>query len=314
MTRSRAPLLLIASLACAVPLLLAPVSAAAADSSVGSMGSMGQDEVTLKDGGTVRGTVVSSQPGVGVKIIELGQTETRMIPWAEIGDVERGKFAPKPAAVQPGSAGPGYYPQPAPVAVLAAPRTPVRLHVSSPEPANVFSHRMSYGAINGYGFMLDAATPVCSAPCDQVFDASSGDTYTVKGDFNSSPKFSLAGRQGDVELAVTPGSRGLRAGGLVLVVMGGVGVITGGSLLLAGALVSNNSTTYSYPTGDSSQTDSGTGWLIPAGAAIGGVGLAMIVGGIVAIVSSKTAIDLHPMAGTAQGATAVAPRYWMGEF
>src|SRR3984957_14133999 len=151
-------------------------------------GAMGQDEVTLKDGGTVRGTVVSSRPGVGVKIIELGSTEARMIPWAEVGDVERGKFASKKkAAVQPGNAGPGYgEPVPPPPPPGPPPGTQVRLHIDSPVPAMIYSHQTAYGAVNGYGFVVDAATPVCSSPCDKSFDSQSGQTFTAGGEFNPS--------------------------------------------------------------------------------------------------------------------------------
>ena len=67
----------------------------------------GVDEVTLKNGGSIRGTVISSEPGTSVKILEMGSKEPRVIPWAQVGDVEKGKYAPK-SAVQPGPAGPGY--------------------------------------------------------------------------------------------------------------------------------------------------------------------------------------------------------------
>jgi hypothetical protein len=280
---------------------------------------MGQDEVTLKDGGTVRGTVVSSQPGVGVKIIELGETEAHMIPWAQVGDVERGKFAPKKKkGAQPGSAGPGYAeppPPPAgvpvPVPVAPAAGNQVRLHITSPQPATVFSHQTAYGAVNGYGFVIDAAHPVCSSPCDQVFDSNSGQTYTVGGEFNPSSAFSLAGQHGDVELSVEPGSRGIRRLGSGLIVTGGVLIAAGVAIALTGVLI-DSETTYNAD-GTTSQNTGGTS-LVPVGVGIAVGGVAAIVGGIVAIVESKTKTDLHPMGAAASGATAVAPRYWMGEF
>src|SRR3954466_16159492 len=83
-----------------VAAVLAVASAAIADD-------LGNDEVTLKNGGSVRGTVVSSEPGTSVKIIEMGEKTVRVIPWAQVSDVERGKYAPK-APAQPGPAGPGY--------------------------------------------------------------------------------------------------------------------------------------------------------------------------------------------------------------
>jgi hypothetical protein len=291
---------------------LTPLTAAAADPT------MGQDEVTLKDGGTLRGTVVSSRPGVGVKIIELGQTSARMIPWAEVGDVERGKYAPAKAkavhAVQPGSAGPGYGGSVAtPVPAPTPPAHEVRLHVESPMPTLLYSHSTAFGAVNGYGFVIDSATPVCSSPCDKVLDPGSGQTYTAGGDFNSSPPFTLAGREGDVELKVAPGSHGVRVLGYALIITGGVAVIAGASIALLGAALPSTNTNYNDD-GTTTTTDAGNGWMAPTGLAITGGGVAAIVGGIVAIVESKTKIDLHPMGAASGQATATAPRYWMGEF
>jgi len=178
----------------------------------------------------------------------------------------------------------------------------------------VYSHQTAYGAVNGYGFVVDAATPVCAAPCDKVFDSGSGQTFTAGGEFNASPAFSLMGQKGDVELSVQPGSRGLRMGGLALVWVGGLALLTGASFMITGALLPSTTTgvdAYGNPT----TSDSGTGWLVPAGAAIGGGGIAMIVGGVVMLIESKTKIDLHPMGGVVAGRTAAAtPRYWMGEF
>lgn len=284
----------------------APHSAAAADAATG------QDEIMLKDGGTIRGTVVSSQPGVGVKIIELGETQARMIPWAQVSQVERGKFATEGGTVGGviGTVVPPEPPPPPPGPPIA-PRNQVRLHVDSPVPASVFSHQIAYGAVNGYGFVIDAATPVCTGACDRVFDAGSGQLYTVGGDFNSSAPFSLGGRRGDVELSVKPGSRGVRALGASLVVVGGLFTILGASFAIAGAIIPSTNTTDNLD-GSTSQTDSGTGWFLPTGLALAGGGVAMLVGGVVALVASKTKTDLHPLGQG--GATAVAPRYWMGEF
>lgn len=71
------------------------------------------DEVTLKDGGAVRGVVVSVEPGKGVTIVVPGQKEPRAIPWSQVADVQKGKYAAK-ATVDPGAAGEGYGDAPAP--------------------------------------------------------------------------------------------------------------------------------------------------------------------------------------------------------
>ena len=66
-----------------------------------------QHRTTLRNGGVVRGTVVSSSPGEEVTILVPGSDKPRRISWAEVGDVQLGKHAPKSDSA-PGSAGPGY--------------------------------------------------------------------------------------------------------------------------------------------------------------------------------------------------------------
>src|SRR5688572_26530848 len=49
------------------------------------------DEVVLKNGGMVRGTVLAIEPGTSVTIAVPGVEEPRVIPWDEVDEVERGK-------------------------------------------------------------------------------------------------------------------------------------------------------------------------------------------------------------------------------
>lgn len=66
------------------------------------------DEVTLKDNGTLRGVVISVEPGRAVKILVVGDKEARTLPWARVADVEKGKYAPASKLPAPGAAGSGY--------------------------------------------------------------------------------------------------------------------------------------------------------------------------------------------------------------
>ncbi len=276
---------------------------------------LGNDEVTLKNGGMLRGTILSSEPGVSVKLFVAGEKEPRTIPWSQVGDVEPNKFAPKAAGVQPGSAGPGYEAAPAPARVVAPAPTlgspgVVRLHVDSPEPVVVRAHATAYGQVGAYGFVIDAARPVCASPCDKVVDGSSGQEFTVGGNgVSESRRFALSGMSGDVRLDVNPGSQGLRVGGVWLSVLGGTAVVTGAALLLTSALVSSTPTVTS--SGALSSSGSGNGGLVTAGGVVTGVGAAALVGGIVMIVSSKTNVEVRPTGGATTGR---APRYWAGEF
>ena len=280
--------------------------------------SPGQDEVTLKNGDEVRGTIVAVQSGVRVKIIERGHTRARTIPWARVRNVTRGK--PAPAATET-EAAPSPPPEPAPApaspppsADAAPPANPVRLHVDSPKPALVYAHETTSGAATKEGSGFDRATPVCFAPCDKVFDGASDQTFTASGDFNASSPFTLAGRQGDMELSVRPGRHQVRTAGLVLTVGGGVLTVVGATLAIVGAVLGSatvNVTVNGAPA--TSTKDPSNGWLVPTGAGIAAGGVAVLIGGIVALVESKTSLDLHPRANAGEKTEAKA-RYWMGEF
>jgi hypothetical protein len=251
---------------------------------------MGQDEVTLKDGGSVRGTVVSSEPGVGVKLLELGAKEPRVIPWDQVTAVERGKFAQQPAAV---STSP----------VQGAPGV-VRLHVVSPVPVEIYKHRDSYGETSrGTTIALDTPREVCTSPCDIVVDGSRGREFSVAGSQAvESARFVLAGLTGDQQLDVSPGSPGLRTAGSLLLAGGGVAIGVGALLAFAGAVGTS-------PKQDGDGFNRNVG-LENTGLVLLGTGGAAFVGAIVMLIESKTAVDLHPSGSSA----AVKPRYWAGEF
>ncbi|NUO54559.1 MAG: hypothetical protein HOV80_37430 [Polyangiaceae bacterium] len=53
---------------------------------------VGNDEVLLKSGGSLRGTVVAVEPGTQVVFLVSGEKNPRTLPWAEVADVEKGKY------------------------------------------------------------------------------------------------------------------------------------------------------------------------------------------------------------------------------
>src|SRR5512132_141052 len=178
----------------------------------------GLDEVSLKNGGTIRGTVVSSEPGTSVKILEMGATEPRTIPWSQVSDIERGKYAPK-LAPTPGAAGPGYLPPLVPQAIPVPEPTlgeigVVKLHIESSEPVQVFEHSAPQVAgIGGYAVVIDNSRLVCTSPCDRVIDGRLGQRFSARGDFPGMKSFTLNGFKGSMALDVSPGSNGMRTGG-----------------------------------------------------------------------------------------------------
>lgn len=266
------------------------VGAARADDSVGN------DDVTLKNGGSVRGTVVSSEPGQSVTILELGEKGPRVIPWDQVSGVERGRFAPLPAAAAPSG-------DPRAQALVPGTQGVVRLHVQSPVPVEIYKHRDSYGQTSrGDTIVLDTPRPVCASPCDVLVDGRGREFSAAGADAVESPRFSLAALTGDQQLDVSPGSPGLRAGGYLLLALGGIGVGAGTILAVAGAI-------------GTSPNPHGPGFIRNKGLETGGfvmlgTGVAATIGAIVAIAESGTTIRLR-----SDGATGEAkPRYWAGEF
>ncbi len=289
-----------------------------------AQGDAGNDEVALKNGGSIRGTVVSSEPGVSVKVIELGQKETRTIPWEQVAGVQRDKFAPKtitePANADPPYGGYGLTPSPMPIPVyrVPAPPTPVpvpesvpvpplgspgvvRLHIDSPVFVQVRSRT--------YGIQLGASplVPVCASPCDKIIDGSRGDLFEASGEFSGASHFGLSNMRGDVELTVRPESKGLALGGSLMDVFGTLGILAGTGVAIGGA-ASGSSPTYDA-NGNKNGTTASSLIPIGIGTALGGV--AMLAGGIIMGVYSSTTFDLHQRGVSASGAKA---RYWMGEF
>jgi hypothetical protein len=265
----------------------------------------GADEVSLKNGGTIRGTVVSSEPGTSVKILEMGAKEPRTIPWSQVSDVERGKYTPR-AEPQPGAAGPGYIAPSAPLAIPApepqlGEMGVVRLHIESPEPVQIFEHAApQIAGVGGYAVVIDNSRLVCASPCDRVIDGRLGQRFSARGDFPGVKSFTLSGFKDDLSLDVKPGSNGMRTGGVWATTLGGIGLLTGLTTFLLGSAFSSIETSSS---GSGTKT-AGVGIMVGSGV--------VLAGGIVLLATSGTSFRLHPT-GAAPSKEARA-RYWLGEF
>lgn len=154
---------------------------------------------------------------------------------------------------------------------------------------------------------------VCDAPCGKVVDGSAGTQFIVKGrGVGASPAFDLDGLQGDARLLVDPGSRGQKAGGIVMVVFGSLG-LAAGSLVAGWGIVGDLD--------DDARTAAG---LIGAGSILAGAGL--LTGGIALIAGSGTEVEVVPQgrapsvdppeewSSTRPPTREVRPVYWRGEF
>jgi hypothetical protein len=281
---------------------------------------LGDDEVTLKNGGSVRGTVVSVEPGTSVKILETGAEKPRVIPWMEVADVQKGKYAPATATnVQPGTAGQGYQepntavvkPKPRPAAVQPQPvETGPRVHIDSPEPAQLKKFRgATYQQLGNYAITTVYVEDVCASPCDQNIPADPGAQYFVDGDFPSTGLFSLDGQGQAPTIKVKPGSIGGRVGGLLMISGGAAALAAGVTILVIDGI---NGDTYddqflkadgtwkTVPVEDA--TWQITGGLLTAG------GAALLAGGVVTFVLSATHFQLNPV--SSEGSASVSP--WIG--
>lgn len=290
------------------------LAAALVQSAIAFAQDIGADEVTLKNGGSVRGTVVSVEPGTSVKILEMGSKEPRIIPWAQVADVQKGKYAQQQAPqVQPGSAGPGYQQpaqQPQPTEPVqqsdgeAAPQLGndgvVRVHIVSPAPVTLFQHDLRTGAVGGYGFVIDRADPVCTGACNKVIDGSGGRLFNVGGDFPQSHLFSFSGMTGDVRVGVRPGSGAMLIGGYMGILVGSLALAGGITLGVIGTVIAN----------DPSNPDPGTELSIP-GWIMTGVSVAVIAGGIILMIEGATKVNVQP-AGNRHAARK--PNYLLGEW
>lgn len=278
----------------------------------------GNDEVTLKDGGTIRGTVVASAPGTSVKILALGEKTARVIPWSRVSDVEKGKYAEKSkpgsakkSAAQPGSAGPGYAAPEAPTAPEPTSGVPgiVKLHIESPVPAQVLEH---VGTATGGNIIVLQFQPVCASPCDQVIDGRLGNQYTLTGNFPTPSSFTLGQMSGDVTLTVAPGNVGRRLGGYAGVTLSLIGALLGPIFLSsAGSQDNDHATAVFY--GHGSSTADGTGLRVAGVTALVG-GAVALVGGIYLFATSGTHTKLEPTATRGSKTAEAKPRYWLGEF
>lgn len=117
-----------------------------------------------------------------------------------------------------------------------------------------------------------AKEPICRAPCDRTFDPSDQLYFAGEG-IRPSPRFSLDGQTGTVDMRVWSGTEGERAVGGVMIGIGAA-VIVGGNLLMLALGGSFDGTDKSYAP-------------LVAGGVVAGIGATLVVGGIFSIVRAK---------------------------
>ncbi|MEJ7734986.1 MAG: hypothetical protein WKG00_38080 [Polyangiaceae bacterium] len=260
---------------------------------------LGPDEVTLKNGGMLRGDVISVEPGTKVVLMEAGASAPRSIPWAEVADVERGKYADEGGEDAPGKGDTGGKDVASPSGKTGV----SRVHISSEEKVQLHEELdTQYAQAGAYAVAVTRGRVACTSPCDQTIDGSRGQKFVVAGDgVPASRPFYLNEASGETMVKVDPGSPGRGAGGGVLVTIGTLGALTAATLLIVGAV-----------------NDSPSSNLSTIGGITLGASATALVGGIVMIATSGTDVEIMPRRDTgsapARKATARTPRYWAGEF
>lgn len=272
----------------------------------------GADEVILKDGGMLRGTVVTVEPGRAVTLFVMLTGEQRIVPWAEVERVDRGKHAPKAPAPAPPAAEPSAERErerkarELELAHARGERGVVRVHIESNDPG-VQLYRLNTTAtpgapLNGPGPLLPLphSEVLCIGPCDKVIDGRLGEQFFFGGkDMPSSSTFQVFSRTGALGARVEPGSNGRVIGGLLLDVAGVCTITTGAAVAILGLVDADKQKR--NPDGSPMIQANGAiiierGPLLPGGEVAGpimiGIGAAALVGGIFLGISGETKYSL----------------------
>jgi hypothetical protein len=268
---------------------------------------LGPDEVLLKSGGSLRGTVVAVEPGTRVVIQVSGEKAPRTLAWAEVSDVEKGKYA------EDGEQGAAEEEEVTEDDEEGTREKPgkVRVKIESEEPVQLIEEvAASYGVVGGYGVYAVQTRVACSSPCEQVVDGSRGQRFIVQGDgVTPSDTFVLSDRTRDTTIHVDPGSSGLRTGGAWL-------TVTGVTLAVAGAIFLPIGFALDSPTTDLGWAKTTGGVTLGLGAAMMGAGIPMLVAGgtDVEVTDTKAATLDWSTDGSTYRPRAVAPSHWLGQF
>ncbi|TKC95783.1 hypothetical protein [Polyangium fumosum] len=253
----------------------------------------GAAEIQLKNGSTMRGTLVNVEPGQRVIVIVAG--EQSVIPWSEIAKIAGG---PQEAAA------------PAPPAVPAPPAAPAPLtpglgvpflHIESDWP-NVELARVE-GEIGGGGYQHqpyvgpNAITKfVCSVPCNRLVDGRDGHRFFISGPgMFPGESFRLDSQEGPVTVRVKGTSMGRFASGILLVSMGGV-LSLGGVMFTAASFTMDTKPTPQDPDPMKDVRAVRTIGLVTLG-----ISVASVVGGAILLSDGRTRVELVKAQGANTG-------------
>ncbi len=280
-------------------------------SNVAHADNAGVDEVSLKNGGMLRGTIIALEPDKQVILLLAPTKESRTIPWTDVDKVERGKYA------QTSPSAPTPTPPPAPAsaptpATPAAPPGPgaLRIHIETNHPGIALQRvgdavRLTTfeGTTYAVGITDDVAVANevrCSAPCDRIINAHSGDDFQFTGDgLNPSDKFQLDNQHGEIVAHVSAVGSNRMAGGMSLL-FGSLFTGIAGAMVINGSLPSNASD-------PQSANSLSVGGLV-TGIGLVGITAAAVISGIYFVATGHTTYTLRPK-GSSSTAASLTPRF-----
>ncbi|WP_437732751.1 hypothetical protein [Sorangium sp. So ce1335] len=242
-----------------------------------------EDEILLKNGGMLRGTLVDVHPERPVVMVLAGTGEERAVAWPEIDRVKRGASAP---AANPGD----------PVRPRGTPGV-VRLHIETDEPQvqlMVVSGKRTVTQ-GGSTTRSTLADVVCRTPCDAIIDARDGEEFFFGGKgIVPSSGFQMFDRSGDVSIKVYPGSAFRHSVGRMMIYAAWIAAVGGGLVMV-----------HAYINEDRDESYHGAKLV---GLGIVGAGAALGVSGYLLGAASETTYEFSTPGARAQIAPELQPR------
>jgi len=252
-------------------LVLTPAAGLLLSSTAASAQETGTDQVVLKDGGMLRGTLIEILPGDHATL-QLANGQNAKIRWDVIDHIIRNGVAVNPTA----QAAPAPTPSTASAPTPTTDQGSVFVHIDGGD-VDIEMQTSSGVAPSGKAVRGIWAT-MCSTPCDQELPLSG--SYRLAGSgVRASKAFKLNGRPGDhVIINADPSSTGAFAGGIVLVSVGVPVFVIGTFVELVVWIVNIASKA------DNSYTDTSGAQVV--GLSMMGLGAAGVITGIVMIANN----------------------------
>jgi hypothetical protein len=224
----------------------------------------GGDIIYLKNGGILRGTIIDAIPNAQARI-QLATGEIATVPWPEINRIEHSTSPSAPAPTTPSTTTPAKPTTPPP----GKPSATAYVHLEAPDGARL-------------QVLDDGWQDVCTAPCDRPLPLEK--EYRISGSgIKDSSSFGIRAQNGQhVTITVNAASTGWFIFGAIAAP---VGLVVGYLGLIIGVVATAADSVSGPQTGPAAGV-AATGWTMF------GVGVVMVVGGIVLLVTNwKTGTD-----------------------